>query len=133
LQVIKSLKGRIGVFLLALGCLPADAVAQQATSVPLGSGRPETPGITRTQLRDDPKSAVVRVVFEPGAKEPPHTHPYDVVLIPITANDVEFTLSGQTVKSFSPGVIQFVPRDAVHALVNLSKTQRLELITVAIK
>ena len=40
-------------------------------SVPLGQGRPETPGVTRTTLKDDAKSTVIRVHFNPGAAEPP--------------------------------------------------------------
>ena len=53
----------------------------QSPVLPLGGDRPETPGITRTTLRDDAKSMVTRVHFEPGAAEPPHTHAVDVILV----------------------------------------------------
>ena len=63
--------------------VPLASLSQTPPSQPLGAGRPETPGITRTTLKDDAKSTVTRVHFEPGAAEPPHTHPYDVILVPV--------------------------------------------------
>jgi quercetin dioxygenase-like cupin family protein len=104
----------------------------EAPAVPLGTGRPETPGVTRTAIRDDSKSSVVRVRFIPGAKEPPHTHPYDVILVPVTVGSVDFNIAGTTVKAFAVGGVQFIPRDTPHHLTNLG-TEPLEFITVAIK
>jgi quercetin dioxygenase-like cupin family protein len=105
---------------------------QPAPSVPLGAGRPETAGVTRTQLKDDAKSSVVRVRFMPGAKEPPHTHPYDVILIPVTDGSVDFNVAGKVVSAFGVGNVQFIPREATHHLANTGE-RPLEFITVAIK
>jgi len=108
-------------------------VAQQrAQSVPLGAGRPETPGVTRTPLHDDAKSSVVRVHFEPGAKEPPHTHPYDVLLIPLIDRPVEFTIGDKTITSLTVGNVQFIPHDVTHTLTNVGR-EPLEFVTVALK
>ena len=111
---------------------PVSSAQQSAGSVPIGAGRPETPGITRTQLRDDPKASVVRVHVSPGAKEPPHTHPYDVILVPVINGAVAFTVGGQTVTAFRVGEVQFIPRDTTHDLANVGATP-LEFITIAVK
>src|SRR5262249_7983906 len=67
----------------------------RAPSPPLGQGRPDVPGIPRTSLKEDAKTAVTRVHFAPGAEEPPHTHPYDVILVPVLEGTVEFKLAGK--------------------------------------
>lgn len=105
---------------------------QAAQSVPLGAGRPETPGVTRTPMHDDAKSAAVRVHFQPGAKEPPHTHPYDVLLIPLADHPVEFTVGDKTIKAFTRGTVQFIPKDVTHLLANTGSGP-LEFVTVALK
>jgi quercetin dioxygenase-like cupin family protein len=123
---------------LALGLLlglPLAASQQPpgaAPSVPLGQGRPETPGITRTTLKDDAKSTVTRVHFEPGAAEPPHTHPYDVILIPVTSGAVDVGVGTTTLTSWRAGDVQFVPKDMTHHVGNKG-TAPFELIAVALK
>jgi quercetin dioxygenase-like cupin family protein len=119
---------------LALGLtLTAAGWAQTtAPSLPLGQGRPEVPGIARTTLRDDAKATVTRVRFKPGAAEPPHTHPYDVIIVPIVAGSIEFTIGDTTVTSVKPGDVQFVPHDVTHQLRN-SGPEDFELIAVALK
>jgi quercetin dioxygenase-like cupin family protein len=110
----------------------AIAGAQSAPSVPLGRGRPETPGITRTTLKDDAKSTVTRVHFAPGAVEPPHTHPYDVILVPVTSGPVDFAVADKKATVLKAGEVQFVPKDTTHHLGNSGK-QPFELIAIAIK
>ncbi len=120
------------VFALAL-VLPVVASSQtKAPSLPLGQGRPETAGITRTVLKDDAKSTVTRVRFEPSAAEPPHTHPYDVILVPVVAGTVEFTIGDKKVTAVKSGDVQFVPRDVTHQVTNTGK-QNFELIAIALK
>lgn len=106
--------------------------AQSPRSVPLGAGRPDTPGVTRTPLRDDAKSSVVRVRFESGAKEPPHTHPYDVLLIPLADRAVDFNIGGESIKTLKVGVVKFIPRDVTHYLANVGQ-EPLDFVTVALK
>ena len=101
-------------------------------SLPLGQGRPETPGITRTTLKDDAKSTTIRVHFKAGAVEPPHTHPYDIIIVPVVAGNVTITNGSQKLTSVKAGDVQFVARDVVHSVANTSG-QEFELISVAIK
>ena len=113
--------------------LPLSAASQApGPSVPLGAGRPETAGITRTTLRDDAKVTVTRVRLDPSAAEPPHTHASDVMLIPVTAGVVELVIADRTMTAVRPGEVQFVNRDVVHSLKNNGK-EPFELIAVALK
>ena len=104
----------------------------QAPSLPLGAGRPATPGITRTTLKDDAKVTVTRVQFEPGAGEPPHTHATDVILVPVASGPVEVGVGDATMTSLKAGEVQFVARDVVHHVKNTG-TERFELIAIALK
>ena len=120
------------VYALAL-VIPIALSAQTKTpSLPLGAGRPQVPGITRTTLKDDAKSTVTRVHFKPGAAEPAHTHPYDVIIVPVLAGTIEFTIGDKKVTAVKPGDVQFVPRDVTHQLTNTGK-QDFELIAIALK
>jgi quercetin dioxygenase-like cupin family protein len=119
-------------FALFLVAAPLAAFSQSPKSVPLGQGRPETPGVTRTQIRDDAKSSVVRVSFAPGAYEPPHTHPYDVILIPVTDGPVEFGVGDKSATAFKIGEVQVIPKDTSHHLKNTGN-RPIEFITVAVK
>jgi quercetin dioxygenase-like cupin family protein len=101
-------------------------------SVPLGQGRPETPGVTRTTLKDDAKSTVIRVHFNVGATEPPHTHPYDIIIVPVVSGNVTITNGSQKLTSVKAGDVQFVARDVVHSVANTSG-QEFELVSVALK
>ena len=79
---------QVGLLIAFAVLLPLTVASQAPPSVPLGAGRTETPGIKRTQLRDDSKATVTRVQFDPNAAEPPHTHPYDVLLVPVLPGTV---------------------------------------------
>lgn len=125
---------RVISFVVALSALISAGQTQspQAPSVPLGTDRPATPGITRTTLRDDAKSAITRVRFAPDALETPHTHPYDIIIVPVTTATVDFRMGDQRVTRFEPGQIQFVPRETVHSLANKGDGP-FELIVVGVK
>jgi quercetin dioxygenase-like cupin family protein len=113
--------------------IPIFASAQtKAPSLPLGQGRPEVAGITRTTLKDDAKSTVTRVHFKPGAAEPPHTHPYDVIIVPVVAGTITFTIGDKKVTAVKSGDVQFVPREVTHQLANTGK-QDFEIIAIALK
>ena len=110
----------------------AASPAQQPPALPLGAGRPDTPGITRTTLKDDAKATVTRVQFEPGAGEPPHTHATDVILVPVLSGSVEVGIGDRTLTSLKAGEVQFVPHDVVHHVKNTG-TERFELIAISLK
>src|SRR4051794_7367761 len=120
------------LFAVVLG--GALAVAQsKAPSLPLGAGRPEVAGITRTTLKDDAKATVTRVHFKPGAAEPPHTHPYDVILVPDLDGTIDLAVEGgKTLTSVKSGEVQFVPKNTVHHLKNTGQRD-FELIAIALK
>ena len=122
----------VSAFVLAV-VLPVAASSQtKAPSLPLGQGRPAVSGIARTTLKDDEKSTVTRVHFKPGAAEPPHTHPYDVIIVPVMAATLDFTIGDKNVTAVKSGDVQFIPRDVVHQLTNAGK-QDFELIAIALK
>lgn len=119
-------------FALVLVLQVAGSTQAPVPSVPLGQGRPETPGVTRTTLKDDAKSTVIRVHFIAGAAEPPHTHPYDIIIVPVVSGNVTVTIGGKKLTAVKSGDVQFVPRDVVHSVANTSG-QDFELVSVAIK
>lgn len=114
--------------LAILGC----SLAGAQSSVDLAAGRPSTPGITRTALKDDARSTVTRVQFAPGAAEVPHTHPYDIIIIPVMDGTVDIQIGDAKVSAVKSGDVQFVPREVVHFVANKGKTE-FALIAVAIK
>lgn len=121
------------VLLSILLFLPLTAASQtQAPSLPLGAGRPDIAGITRTVLKDDVKVTVTRVHFDPGAAEPPHTHPNDVILVPVVAGTLDLAIGDRKVTSVKSGDVQFVTRNVTHHLKNTGK-QPFELIAIAVK
>lgn len=122
----------IAVAALMMPVVASMQTQKPAQPIPLGAGRPETPGITRTQLKDDEKSTVTRVHLIPGAAEPVHTHATDLILIPVTDGTVEWIVAGKKVTSFKPGDVQFVPKLTEHQLKNTG-TKDFEAIAVAIK
>ena len=121
------------LFLLLVTISPQTLVqAGQAPSLPLGAGRPDINGITRTPIRDDAKATVTRVRFEPNAEEPPHTHPNDVIIVPVMSGPVELRIGAARITTLAPGDVQFVPRDVTHHLKNTG-TKPFELIAISLK
>lgn len=120
------------VFALALFLPQIGSSQTRAPSLLLGKDRPLTPGITRTTLKDDAKSTVTRVTFAPGAMEPPHTHPYDVILVPVISGSVDGAVGDRTFTALKPGDVQFVPRDTIHHVGNTG-AQTFGLIAIALK
>jgi quercetin dioxygenase-like cupin family protein len=64
--------------------------------------------------------------------EPPHTHPYDVILVPVVAATVDITIGENKVAAVKSGDVQFIPRDVTHQVTNTGK-QDFELIAIALK
>jgi quercetin dioxygenase-like cupin family protein len=117
--------------ILALALLVPSLVRAQAP-VDLANGRAARPGITRTTIKDDAKVAVTRVRFAPGAAEVPHTHPYDVILVPLVSGVVTVQIGDKKITSVKSGEVQFVPHDVTHFVANTGKTT-FELIAIGVK
>jgi quercetin dioxygenase-like cupin family protein len=111
--------------LLAAASIHSTGAAQQMTQMP--------PGISRTQLVDNDTVMVARLTLEPGAREPVHTHPFDAVVVQLTAGEVDLTIGGeQTRGRMEPGRVWYIPRDTPHSGANVGKAP-FELVTVAVK
>jgi quercetin dioxygenase-like cupin family protein len=117
--------------LIALAFVAPGFVGAQS-SVDLAGNRPATPGITRTTLRDDAKVSVARVQFAPGASEVPHTHPYDIMIIPVKSGPVVMQIGDKKITEIKAGDVQFVPHDVSH-FVGSAGDAGFEVIAVAIK
>ena len=117
--------------LVALALVAPLLVGAQS-SVDLAGTRPATPGITRTTLKDDAKVSVARVQFAPGATEVAHTHPYDIMIIPVTSGPVSMQVGDRKTTSLKSGEVQFVPRDVSHYVGNTGNAEFV-LIAVAVK
>jgi quercetin dioxygenase-like cupin family protein len=115
------------VDLLAIALLPGrpPAPAAPATEAP--------PGIMRATLVDNEVMRVVRVRFAPGAREPLHAHPNDLLTIQLTPGKVDVTMGTQhQSQEREPGYVHFVPRNVDHAYAN-EDTKPFELISLSVK
>lgn len=112
---------------IAIALLPG---RQQAPAAPPTEA---PPGITRATLVDNEAVRVVRVRFSPGAREPVHSHPNDLLTVQLTAGKVDIMMGTKhDAKARSAGSVQFVPRNLDHSYAN-EETGPLELISVAVK
>lgn len=90
-------------------------------------------GISREVVHDDAKVMVARLTMKPGARETIHTHPFDAVIIQVTAGDVELQIADK--KSAGPvaaGTVTFVAKDVPHAAANIGRND-ITVVTVAVK
>jgi len=97
---------------------------------------PPTPppnGITRATIVDNDDVRVARVTFSPGAREPIHTHPNDLVTVQLTAGRVEIA-EGQerSDEPRKPGFVKFLARGVSHSYASADE-KAFELLSVAIK
>jgi quercetin dioxygenase-like cupin family protein len=91
------------------------------------------PGITRTPMLDNAEARVTRVAFSPGAREPVHAHPFDLVLVQLSPGRMEVLLGGKKdVKDYAAGDVVFLPRDVPHAVANVDRAG-FELVSVGVK
>jgi quercetin dioxygenase-like cupin family protein len=101
-----------------------------------GGDAPPTPapaGITRTPVLDNAEARVARVGFAPSAREPVHSHPFDLVVVQLTPGRVEVKVGEQvTTKDHAAGEAIFFPRDVPHAVSNVGATP-FDALSVGIK
>ena len=115
----------------ALFLLSAAPLAAQVPGLDLAN-RPAVEGITRATLKDDARLTVTRVQFAPDAAEPVHTHPYDIMVVPLQDGAAELVIGEERKAFLSEGDVQFIPKDVPHQLVNKSGSPFV-IIAVAIK
>jgi quercetin dioxygenase-like cupin family protein len=94
---------------------------------------PTPAGITRTAVLENADARVTRVAFAPAAREPVHTHPFDLVVVPLTAGRLELRLGDRVeTHEYATGEPMFLPRDVPHAVANAAST-KVEVLSVGIK
>lgn len=117
------------------GSSPLDlvAISIKPERVRGGTAPPAPPpaGVTRTPVFDNADATVTRLEFAPAAHEPMHTHPYDLVVVPLTPARLEVR-TGKETKVYAPGEAFFIPRNEPHAVANLA-SERFTEIGIAIK
>jgi quercetin dioxygenase-like cupin family protein len=90
-------------------------------------------GITRRAVIDNAQARATHVTFAPGAREPVHMHPYDLVLVQLSAGRLEVLLGPATsVNDYSPGDVILLPRDIPHS-VSSRHSEPFELLSVGVK
>ena len=77
------------------------------------------PGITRVPLLDNAEARATRVTFAPGAREPVHSHPFDMVVVQVTPGRMEVLVGGRTeARDYAAGEVVWLPRNVPHAVSN---------------
>jgi quercetin dioxygenase-like cupin family protein len=101
-----------------------------------GGDAPASPaptGITRMPVLDNAETRVTHVTFAPSAREPVHTHPFDLVVVPLTPGRVELRLGDDvSTRDYVVGEVIFLPRDVPHAVSNVGGGA-FEMLSVGIK
>jgi quercetin dioxygenase-like cupin family protein len=80
---------------------------------------PAPDGISRTPVIDNQDARVTRVEFAPRAREPIHSHPFDLVVVPLTNARLEVRVGERVdTREYASGEPIFLPRDVSHAVAN---------------
>ena len=110
-------------------------IAFKPDRVPGGQGSPTAPppGVTPRRVTDNADATVTRLDFGPSAREAVHVHPYDLVVVPLTAARVEIQIgTSKEMRMLAPGDAVFIPRSEPHAFANLT-AEPFAVLGVAIK
>ena len=111
--------------LMALRVAGTGVVEQQVAAPP--------PGITRTELVNNPTVLIARLRMAPGAQEDVHTHPFSAVVVQIGEGDVDMRLGDERATSRrAHGFVEFIPREMPHAAANVGQ-ELYDVVTIAIK
>jgi quercetin dioxygenase-like cupin family protein len=91
------------------------------------------PGISRTQLLDNPTVMIARLNMAPGAREQVHTHPFSAVIVQLTPGDVEMRIGTRPETTRKErGTVDFIAAEMPHAAANVGGSA-FDIVTVAIK
>jgi quercetin dioxygenase-like cupin family protein len=101
-----------------------------------GGDQPPTaarPGISRAPLLENADARVARATFEPGAREPVHAHPFDMVVVQLDPGKMELLVGQErTVKEYAAGEVIFLPREVPHSLANAG-AREVTVISVTVR
>jgi len=131
------LLGMVMFLVMGQGCEAGDGLGSSGGSSASGpadydlADRPTVDGITRSTLRDDPELTVTRVAFAPGASEVPHTHAFDLLVVPLTAGPVSLVVGDEEILHLAPGEVQLIPAGIPHMLGNTGD-RAFEIIAIAV-
>jgi quercetin dioxygenase-like cupin family protein len=101
-----------------------------ASAAPATQARP---GITRQMILDNDDARVTHVRLTPGAREPIHSHPFDLVLVQLAPAKMEVQLGDEkTVKDYETGAVIFLPRNVPHAVASAHPSP-FEFLSVGVK
>ena len=114
-------------FLVLAGTLIAIAVV---TAQVRDSRTTSESGVNRRLVIDEKTVQVVRSTYKPGFVEPPGTHSFDVVLVPLTAGNMRVEVAGKTVP-WKVGEPFFIPRGTEHSIANRGK-MAVDLVSIRI-
>jgi quercetin dioxygenase-like cupin family protein len=91
------------------------------------------PGIARKVILQNDEARATNVRFAPEAREPIHSHPFDLVLVQLTPAKMEVQVGDEkTVKDYATGAVIFLPRNISHA-VSSAHSSPFEILSVAIR
>jgi quercetin dioxygenase-like cupin family protein len=91
------------------------------------------PGITRRGLIDNSDATISRVDFAPAAREPVHTHPYDLVVVPIRAAMLDLQVgTARETRGYAAGEAIFIARNQRHAVANPGP-EAFAVVAIAVK
>jgi quercetin dioxygenase-like cupin family protein len=106
--------GRAAFDLVTIAIKPGRTPAGEAPASPAPAG------ITRTAVLDNAEARVTRVEFASQAREPVHSHPFDLVVVPLTGGRLEVRVGEKVeTRDYAPGDAMFLPRDVPHAVSNV--------------
>lgn len=84
-------------------------------------------------ILDNDEARATNVRFAPGAREPIHSHPFDLVLVQLSPAKVEVQIGDEkTVKDYDTGEVIFLPRNVPHAISSAQSTP-FEILSVSVK
>ena len=97
------------------------------------SPRQAVPGIIRKPMFDKPDLSVTRLEIDADVREPVHTHPYDLAVVPTALDRLDVQVGDKkNVRAYAPGEIIFIPRNVPHAVAN-GGTTTIRLLAIVVK
>lgn len=95
--------------------------------------RQAVPGIIRKPLLDKSDLSVTRLEIDADVREPVHTHPYDLAVVPTMAGRLDVQVGDKKqVRAYATGEMIFIPRNVPHAVAN-GGTTSTRLLAIVIK